>query len=218
MPDPKTAAKAALTKLKPQLTATKTQLKELAGLADEHAKLTNKIQAMAKSAKPPLPKGATIGDLRKSAGRLQEITRLNEISAKYEQTVGAAQDQLSPKGRQRAMLDDLVSMTTANIEQHTGGKSGEGSRRDSRMIVTALKGLKDGQKGMGLAETKAKALKRPPPKFTDRTPLNMLDSVSRDFTSERKLIDELRNTYDRCADDLEEHGDKLTDALSQTAA
>jgi hypothetical protein len=42
-------------------------------------------------------------------------------------------------------LSNLVNLTAINVEQHTGGKAGEAyeSRRDTRLIYQALRGLRD---------------------------------------------------------------------------
>ncbi len=77
-------------------------------------------------------------------------SRLTQASVQYEQAqqqAAANSDQgLSKTGQQKWMLNNLITMTNICVEQHTGGKAGEAyeSRRDNRLIYTALQGLRNG--------------------------------------------------------------------------
>ena len=95
-------------------------------------------------------KAQTALGVKKALGRLNEQSRFNQSSVKYE-TARNAQNEgvhagLTPKAQQKWMLNNLCSMLNICVEQHTGGKAGEAfeSRRDTRLIYMALRGLRDG--------------------------------------------------------------------------
>ena len=85
----------------------------------------------------------------RAADLLVAQSRLAECRAALEAVRANEADEkssLQPTSRQREMVNNLISMTNICLEQHTGGKSGEAyeSRRDNRLILMALRGLRDG--------------------------------------------------------------------------
>ena len=122
----------------------------------DEARSTEKYRETVKSEAPkPKPKAEQARELgyKKAAGLLMEQSRFTESSVRFEQLRRArdndSSNALSPKGQQKWMLNNLISMTHICVEQHTGGKAGEAyeSRRDCRLIHMAMRGLRDGNKG-----------------------------------------------------------------------
>jgi hypothetical protein len=143
--DPKKARKAAaeqIKELRAHAKALSSDLDQLRKLAEEQSSRAEKLQSAIGKLKPAPDGKATIGsnpELRK----LLLASKLAEASARYEKSHAELSAGLSRTGQQRTMLKNLVSMLNICVEQHTGGKAGEAfeSRRDTRLIHLALKGL-----------------------------------------------------------------------------
>ena len=200
MPDAKQARKAAqhgfkaLGKESKSLSAT---IDALGKSAAEHHDALSKLQGAARKIKPKPDRNATIGD-NEALRKLWAASRLQQASAKYEACRKEAEMSLSKKGTQASMLNNLISMTTIAVEQHTGGKAGAAneSRRDNRLIYLALKGLRDGNRpldGAASATTKLPRLLKP---LTEKTPISELNSRAEDAKAACTAASEIRAAFD----------------------
>jgi hypothetical protein len=149
-----------ISKLKTNTKAFTAHLDELGRHAAEHHSKIEKLQTAIDRMKPPPDKKATLGS-HAEARKLLEASRLTEASAHYERSRQEASSELGRSGQQRALLNNLTSMLSISVEQHTGGKAGEAfeSRRDTRLIHMALKGLHDAD---AKHEATEKAMKQVP--------------------------------------------------------
>ena len=138
------SAAESIDKLKANTKAFAADLNELGKQAADHHGRIEKLQSAVDHLKPPPDKKATLGGIAE-ARKLLEASRLTEARARYEKSLQHASLELSRSGQQRAMLNNLTSMLNICVEQHTGGKAGEAfeSRRDTRLIYMALRGLRD---------------------------------------------------------------------------
>ena len=94
--------------------------------------------------------GATPQELGRKLAmtRLHEQSRLNQTRLQFESARRQESDPnstLTPQGRQRGMLNNLIAYQNNNLSQHSGDKCGElYNRPATRQILQALQGLKQG--------------------------------------------------------------------------
>jgi hypothetical protein len=126
-----------------------------------------------------------------------ENLRLAQASAQYEKSRAEVSDHLAPAGQQRKMLSNLCSMLSICVEQHTGGKAGEafGSRRDTRLILMALKGLRDAGTQHDEAGKAMKKLSEPPKPISEKTPISDISDYARHARSAIAGVDDVTLAY-----------------------
>jgi len=88
--------------------------------------------------------------LKTAQNLLHQQSLLAQASIQFEQARGPQPGVSTPFGQQQAMLDSLIRMTEMLYHQHTGDKAGEVfGRPETRRLLGALKGLKNGAIGSG---------------------------------------------------------------------
>ena len=208
MTDAKQARKAAqdgIRKLRADVKTMSASLDELHRSATERHEGLVKLQAAVGRIKPKPDRNATVGD-NPELRKLLQSSRLAQTTAQYEKYHGEVSAGLSKSGQQRWMLNNLIEMTRISVEQHTGGKPGEAyeSRRDTRLIYMALRGLRESSGPLGTAEKAMAKGPKPPRPISEKTPIIDIVEQAQQAKTACSMLDEARAAFDEFASGFED--------------
>jgi hypothetical protein len=196
--------------------AVKNKVDQLIGMADETRKAGAKLQSAAAAIKPPPPKTAKLGDVKDLRAAVQKMQDTANF-ARYAKACDELRADLSPKGQQRAMLNNLCAMLHVSVEQHTGDKAGEpSSRRDTRMILKALRELKASEAHVDSASKAGSGLGGKPPGPLEKATVSDFVDIQKGFEADRKRLDAIRASLDQVAPAVASGAKMLVEAFSQT--